>query len=129
MPIRVKAPVSSLDLFPTILDAAGPLSRPHVCGESLLPAVIGTYPYRPRSVVSEIFPDKTNSHFKIILVEYGHKLMVDVRQNVTQMLNLKQDPDESEDAAQSDPGRLEKVRSSLRDYLVTHAREPKDYGL
>ncbi len=128
-PMHVKDPVSLLDLFPTMLDAAGVRSVPHICGESLLPAVTGREEYRARPVISEIFPDQTNRHFHIILVENDHKLMVDAKQNVTQLFDLKHDPDETEDIAQRDPGRLEKMRSSLRDYLVKHAREPKDYGL
>ncbi|HEX2878337.1 MAG TPA: sulfatase, partial [Polyangiaceae bacterium] len=128
-PTRVKAPVSLLDLFPTMLDAAGLQSAPQACGESLLPVLTGQEKYRARPVISEIFPDKTNSHFKITLVEGDHKLMIDARKGVTQLFNLEQDPAEREDIAPSDSAQLEKMRSSLREYLVGHAREPKDYGL
>jgi hypothetical protein len=128
-PIRVKEPVSLLDLFPTVLDAAGLRSAPQVCGESLLPVVTGHGQYHARPVVSEIFPDETNETFKISLVEGEHKLLVDPKKGVLQLFNLRRDPIEAEDLAQSNAGQLEKMRSSLREYLVQHAREPQDYGL
>jgi arylsulfatase A-like enzyme len=128
-PTRVARPVSLLDLFQTILDAAGLESAPHACGESLLPVVKGEEKYRARPVISEIFPDKTNENFKISLVENEHKLMIDARKGVTQLFNLQSDPAESQDLAQTDPAQLEKMRSSLREFLTAHAREPKDYGL
>jgi choline-sulfatase len=128
-PTRVRSPVSLLDLFPTILDAAGLQSAPQACGESLLPVVSGREPYRARPVISEIFPDKTNENFKISLVEGEHKLMIDVRKGVAQVFDLRRDPAENQDIAQADSAQLEKMRSSLREFLVKHAREPKDYGL
>jgi arylsulfatase A-like enzyme len=108
---RVDAPVSGIDLFPTIADLAGAATPAGVQGTSLAPLVrgAGTAPAGDRPLVCETI--RLNAHLKA--VRRGPlKLIQSMDENRTEMYDLTADPGERVDLSERRPeDRLALVRA------------------
>lgn len=113
---RVEQPVSLIDLFPTLMEAAGyqPVKWPTVDGQSLLPllgdkvvrddqAVVLSHQIRDRSVSRRIDTIVTDRH-KLIISEGERPMLFD----------LAADPEEKQDLASQQPERVKRMSATLR---------------
>lgn len=108
---EVAAPVSTVDLFPTVLELFGLKFQGHISGQSFIAALSGN-PIRPRLVYGETeFP----------LTEYGWSPLYSVTADVwkfikapsEELYNLADDPGELKNMASKRPGEAGQLKSEL----------------
>ncbi len=112
-------PVTTTDLYPTLLDAAGLDLRPeqHMDGSSLVPVLQGGSSLN-RNALYWHYPHYSNQGgFPGGAVRMGPwKLVEDYRDGSVQLFNLSDDRGEQNDVAAEHPRRVEELRSRLHDW-------------
>ena len=123
-------PVSSVDLYPTLLELAG-VNRPDgqiLDGVSLVPAFRGaTTLKRPRLFWH--FPCYVGRATPASAVREGHFKLIEFFEDGghVELYNLHADPNERRDLATSQPGRVKALVDALHDWQQeTHAAIPRD---
>ncbi|MDI1444927.1 sulfatase [Polyangium sp. 6x1] len=119
-PRLVDAPVSHVDLGPTILDLFGESTPGTFMGQSLVPYLRGETPTLTRPILAE-----TRLKRALVLRD-GMKLIVDDRSHTVELFDLASDPGESQSLA-DDPARLFPPLSHLRRFLATHTLKREGY--
>ena len=114
---RYAAPVSSIDILPTVAAAAGasvPADRP-IDGVNLLPFLAPAAPPQPaRPLYWRDGPYRT-------VQDQGWKLIVSSRPRRDWLFNLNLDPTERTNLVQREPGQLSRLRQLLQTH---HAKMP-----
>jgi arylsulfatase A-like enzyme len=110
-------PVPLLDIMPTLLDAAGAPLPDLVQGQSLLPVLRGEEPSE-RLIVSEC-PARRTSYDDKALRQGDYKLVYNVKLDEVELYNLRTDPGEQQDLADTEPERATAMRDQLRAWTTT----------
>lgn len=115
----IRAPVSTMDLFPTLFDALGLKGPDGVDGASLLPLLRGRPPAERPSVERPVFAETDYRLFvHHRMVRAGrHKLVVDLRAGSHQLFDLADDPGELRDRSAIDPKTRERLDGLLDAWL------------
>jgi choline-sulfatase len=112
-PAVVKASVRALDLFPTLLEAAGLDVPDGIEGRSLLAAGDET---NPRPAYSETlynqYPKRAASGDELVSLRVGRWKLVEGPERV-ELFDLSRDPDELLDRRAASPAQLARLRSEL----------------
>ncbi|MDI3286146.1 sulfatase [Polyangium sp. 15x6] len=119
-PRVVDAPVSAVDLGPTILDLFGESTPGTFMGQSLVPYLRGESPTLTRPILAE-----TRMKRALVLRD-GTKIIVDDRSHTVEVFDLASDPGETQSLA-DDPARLHTPLSHLRRFLATHTLKREGY--
>ena len=122
----VRAPTSCVDILPTLAQIAG-LKRPDWCEGEPLPTIVNTRPRSDRSIYSveakqsaKLGPLKKRT---VSLIREGHKLIhylgYEGYDDVYELYDLTQDPEELRDISRAKKGVAAELRALLREHLVT----------
>jgi len=128
----VDAPVTLVDMYPTILDMAGLKAEPDRPGRSWLPLVRGEPHTRPAYAFAEFHGNMVKRAWYMI-VQGDYKYIYYEKERPS-LFNVKKDPRELEDLA-TDPGYVtvlkgfEKTLRSILDPEETAMRAKRDLGL
>jgi arylsulfatase A-like enzyme len=116
----VDAPVSTLDIMPTLLDLAGIPLDPGYSGRSLLPWLDLRPPgpederNLPRTFIAEVIDDGD----QLISFRRGdHKAIFNLDRGSAELYDLATDPGETSDRSETEPAIMETFRTLLDDYL------------
>jgi arylsulfatase A-like enzyme len=115
-PREVSAPVSLIDLGPTILDLFGKPTPRHFLGQSLVPYLRGENPTLHRPIVAE------GRLKQALVLPDGMKVIVDNRTRTIELYDLNTDPGELDNLA-DDTARLERPLGLLRQLFSAHKNE------
>lgn len=114
-PRRVRAPVSIVDVAPTLLDLVGARPLRSADGRSLASTLLGgSLP--PAATISEFYDF---NHRLRALVDGRYKLVDDPQHGVSQLFDLRTDPQELTDLTASHPAEAARLRAQL-DAWVEH---------
>ncbi|HOD49413.1 MAG TPA: sulfatase-like hydrolase/transferase [Candidatus Hydrogenedentes bacterium] len=120
---EVTAPVSLVDIYPTLMDMANIAAPDGLDGHSLMPELIGTSSNRPDWVLSE-FHDTTLNTGTFMLRRGDWKYIVYVG-HPSQLFNLKDDPDEVWNRAGTESavvGEMDALLRRIVDYEAVDAK-------
>jgi arylsulfatase A-like enzyme len=106
VPRRIDAPVTLVDLGPTILDTFGVDTPPELMGESLVPALTGLEAELERPIVAE-------GRLRRAIVVGDLKVIEDLRRKTIEAYDLAADPGELRSFADSDPSRAAPLVTAL----------------
>jgi len=121
-PLETSLPVTLLDLGPTILDLFG-VATPGAClGESLAPLVAGEPPRLTRPIGFD-----TGRRLQGLVFPDGMKTILDLRQGVAEVYDLKTDPEERENLAEGGAPRVEAALEATRLFFEVHRRQDAGY--
>ncbi|MBW2464788.1 MAG: sulfatase [Deltaproteobacteria bacterium] len=124
-----ETPVGLIDLFPTMVEAAG-LEVPNgICGESLLESLLSGGEPEARPVYVAAVPDRTVEIFKYAWIDGDDKLIVDGSTGTREVYDLSVDPDEHDNLAEDDPEVGQGLVDDLHRYFVDHGIDPAEYRL
>jgi len=113
-PRRIKHPVASLDLLPTLVDLCRIPGEYRFEGESLVPQLVdGVEPPPERPIFSEVQVGFHNSHVINAITTRDFKLIYDVTYNTYQLFDLRRDSAEMHDVADSMPADLKRLKGVL----------------
>ena len=115
---RIPAPVSGIDLLPTLCEIAGAAIPAGVEGRSLLPLLRGASPIDERPVISETV--RLNAYRRAVR-QGGLKLIQVMDENRAELYDLASDPVEQHDLASSRPedrARLTRILFARPDLLA-----------
>jgi arylsulfatase A-like enzyme len=123
--VDVKAPVRTIDLFPTIFDALGYEQLPDVDGRSLLPFLRGEAPEPPGPLLAE-------SDYRLFvhhraLRKGDYKLILDLSDGGVELYDLSKDPGEQQDLSKTDTRRAYEMEQELRGELLKWQTDPAVY--
>ena len=107
-PVRIEAARSQLDLAPTVLELMGLPRAPEFVGQSLLPELYGAAAAARPVLLFELCEDSENPGLRA-LVSGDDKLIVPTAGGDERLFNLKADPRELENIAESKPGKLRQL--------------------
>ena len=114
--VRVKEPVSLLDVGPTILDYAGAEKPITFQGQSLIPLIYARGRYESRPIISV---SRTGKRILRIAVRKGnYKLIIDVRTGERFLHDLARDPGESVNLAGVRSDVVERLEQELHELLA-----------
>lgn len=121
-PRRVDARVSTLDVGPTLLDAAGLDPLPGATGLSLMPWLVGGE-LEPRPILTEV---GRSAQKRMAAVGEGEwKLVWREHDDSVELYNTEADPDETTDLAAANPELVTRLRARLDELRqVARARAP-----
>lgn len=113
--VKVAAPVSLVDLLPTVLEVAGldPAAGGH-SGRSLLPLVESRRGEAARPLYGELRETSGELRYRI---DYPWKYIRDFARDREHLYNLAQDPAEQHNLARTQPQRVERMRTGLREWM------------
>lgn len=114
----IDAPVSLIDVAPTILDLLGVAVPAEYDGESLLPLIDGQTPPADRPVFAELFPDVRVPRRLVTLIERDWQLIVDFQLGVRELFDLRKDPAGLHNALIEAPGEARRLEQILRRHLA-----------
>ncbi|MDX2019868.1 MAG: sulfatase [Deltaproteobacteria bacterium] len=122
VPGRYDDIVSNVSLMPTMLQAAGLPLPGHVCGPSLLPLLqTGEHP-TPAPVIASTLPDDTTDAHKIAWFEGARKLIWSPETNALELYDLRTDPAEKNNLADTQPTDAEAMLERLKMYWRSQGR-------
>ena len=109
---RVKTPVSTVDVLPTVLDALGLPGRAELSGRSLVGVARGES-VAPRPVFVELlaYPNFPKTMRAVVLGDW--KLIHDVSENRYELFDLAADPLEQRELSATRPAEFERLRSLI----------------
>lgn len=106
-PRVVDAPVSVVDLMPTLLTLVGAELPPGLDGRSLLPLFLGSAPGLPPRPVA-----MSESEQSAVIV-WPYKLLLRPADNLVELYDLASDPAEQRDLAEQQPQRVSALRAIM----------------
>jgi arylsulfatase A-like enzyme len=104
-PRRVDAPVSVVDIMPTLLSLSGVAPPAALDGSSLLPLFVGDAPGLPPRTIA------INETEQWGVIEWPYKLLVRPADNLVELYDLSKDFGERHDLAEAMPDRVALLRS------------------
>ncbi len=119
-PQRVDAPVSLMDVGPTILDLFNVHTPPHVIGERLTGFLIGEPPHLTRPIFAE-------ARLKQALVAEEHKVIFDTRSGGVEVYDLQADPGELKNIYDPADEESTNLLTRLRTFFDTHTYRAVGY--
>jgi arylsulfatase A-like enzyme len=122
------APISTLDLFPTILDLAGARASRAACGTSLVPVLEDPARAPAREVYMEQVPD-SRPYFQVGYVRGHHKLVVTPPTDRYELYDLRADPREQHDLSDLQPRLTDELVRALIAFQEERGMNPASYGL
>jgi len=108
---RVKAPVSLLDIGPTLIAFTGGPALPRTDGVDLLPVLAGRQEADPERVVVSQLGDVKGDNPSIMIRRREWKLVLHMGYERPQLFNIDEDPQERQDLGQDE--RYASVRAAL----------------
>jgi arylsulfatase A-like enzyme len=123
------APVSLIDLLPTIIGAAGLTPPTGVCGDSLLGNLTagGEPPRKP--VYAAALPDETTDWFSLGFIDGDRKLVIEGHTGAIEYFDLSEDPEEKNNLRREDPTAGDDLLARFRAFYVEHGMDPALYSL
>jgi arylsulfatase A-like enzyme len=123
--VDVAEPVRTIDLFPTVFDALGYEQLPDVDGRSLIPFLAGEAAEPPRPLLAE-------SDYRLFVhhraIRKGdHKLILDLGDNGVELYDLKNDPGETKNLAETEKKLAYELEQELRGELLKWQSDPAVY--
>lgn len=112
---RVLAPVSGIDLVPTLLDLAGLPVPAELPGRTLLAHAEGEP--EPRPVYAEMLADANHSDRRV-LIRWPYKLQWGITFGELTLHDLSKDPGEREDLSLREPDRTRALEAELRRFMA-----------
>ncbi|TPV96549.1 MAG: hypothetical protein B7733_04095 [Myxococcales bacterium FL481] len=117
-PARLEAPVSLLDIAPTVRNLFGLPPRPDHVGISLLPAIERGQERTGRVVYNQAIYDEQGVYYNLVGMTIGpHRLLHDMRRQTFELYNVATDPDERMERSGLEPQRIETMRAQMYDWL------------
>lgn len=117
----VDAPVSLIDLAPTLLDVFGLPTPGSFMGQSLVPVLRGEAPRFTRPIIAE------GRLKKALVTEEGLKVIRDDRARTLEAFDLRRDPDEAHNLAGADHPGVEAAVRRLRRFFKAHTLKRPGY--
>ncbi len=117
-PGRVRAPVSLVDLAPTVLGLVDVGTAPSMRGEDLRPYAMG--------FATEREPVFGAVAHKRMVVDWPHKLIADLRFDVYELYDLAADPHERRNLASSERALLDRLKGEVYGWLDAFERGQSD---
>jgi arylsulfatase A-like enzyme len=111
-PARIRAPVSIVDVLPTVLEALALAPEPEIAGRSLWPLLRGGAAPPPRALFAE---NMVQGVERKAVLRWPHKLALDTATDRSQLFDLAVDPGETRDRSAEKP----KLAATLRVELDT----------
>ncbi len=124
-----ETPTSLIDVFPTILEAAGLEVPAGICGESFLHALTEGDEPEARPVYAAALPDRTVDIFKYAWIVGDEKLIVDGNTGAREVYDLSADPAEQDNLVDENPEAGQNLVDGLREFYIAHGIDPTDYHL
>jgi arylsulfatase A-like enzyme len=123
--VDIAEPVRTIDLFPTVFDALGYEQLPDVDGRSLIPFLAGEAAEPPRPLLAE-------SDYRLFVhhraIRKGdHKLILDLGDNGVELYDLKNDPGETKNLAETEKKLAYELEQELRGELLKWQSDPAVY--
>lgn len=115
-PAVVRAPVSVIDIGPTLLDLVG-LQRPAGQNGRSLAEAVGSGAAPDRMVLAELIADRNIERNLRAGFREGWKLIWDLDADTYQLFSLDRDPGDRRDRALAEPDRLATMRDELRELV------------
>ena len=119
----IRAPVRTLDLFPTVFDALGLEGPSRVDGVSLLPLLRG----EPLDIGVFAETDYRLFVHDRMTRDGSYKLILNLLNGKRELYNLSDDPGEQRDISSQDPRRTYEMEQALRTWLEASKTNPQDY--
>jgi choline-sulfatase len=113
-PRRLDAPVTLLDIAPTVLDLFGRDTPTVFMGETLTPFFRGDDPFRRRVIFLE-----NRSQYALVFPD-GIKTIIDVRRKREEVYDLDRDPEEAKNLADRKPELARRYLDLTRTYRKRH---------
>ena len=117
-PGRIDTPVSLADVAPTLLDAVGAPALPNVAGASLWPSLTSRRPPAARPLLAE---SPRYGPRSIAIVDWPHKLIVDIDGGSAQLFDLAADPREQRDVGTHPSPEVASLRAIIDRHLQSTA--------
>jgi arylsulfatase A-like enzyme len=118
---RIDTQVEVVDLLPTILDLVGLQASGPLQGKSLLPMMRGEA-VEARTALSQ---NKLN-RMRFALRTESHKIIHDLKEGTSEVYDLRDDPGETINLAESDPELAERLRKQLMEKVRENRRLAQD---
>ena len=126
---KISAPVSLVDLVPSLLDVAGIHPFEGLCGESLEPVWEKRAAPPKRPVYLEVQADEMVSYAAAAYIDGGHELIIDPRYGTKELYDLQKDPLQKDDLAAAQPEVVKSMTRGLVRFYRQRGIDPKAYGL
>ncbi|MDH5674588.1 MAG: sulfatase-like hydrolase/transferase [Myxococcales bacterium] len=123
---RIPHPVSLVEVTPTLLELAGLIVPPHLCGRGL---ATDSKVRQAAPVYVEQYPDASAGDFNVALILDNHKWIVHGWTGMAEFYDLAADPGEQTDRAAEDAAQAAVLRSELLEYYKKRGLDPKRYNL
>lgn len=120
--------VSTLDMFPTMLELAGAPKAADVCGQSLLPWLKDSARAPGRPVYMEQIPDE-RPRFSVGYVRGKYKLVYSPREGLAELYDVKADAAERHDLSRDQAERVTQLLGELVAFQKKHGMSTAAYGL
>jgi choline-sulfatase len=112
---RIDALRSQIDLAPTIMEFIGKHPLPNFAGQSLVPEILGRETPVPRPHIELELTEDTNNPERRAIIAGDFKLLVRGYDESFLLFNLKDDPGEEHNLAQSEPDRLKEMKALYKE--------------
>ena len=106
-PKRIDVLRSQIDFAPTIMELMGKRPLPTFAGQSLVPEILGNEQPQPRAHIQLELTEDTNNPERRAIIAGDFKLLVRGYDESFALFNLKEDPSEEHNLAQTDPRTVE----------------------
>lgn len=123
-PKRIKEPVSTMDLLPTMMGLLGEEPKDWMAGKDLSSVILGDElpPVRPIFNEVDYRAGQITAH-KLGVVEGDYKLVFDKDTKTYELYNLKTDPNEEHDIATQDKAALARLSAAIQGYKARYQTE------
>jgi arylsulfatase A-like enzyme len=126
-PKRIDALRSQIDFAPTIMELMGKRPLPQFAGQSLVSEILGHEEPKSRDHIQLELTEDTNNPERRALIAGDYKLMIRGYDESFLLFNLKDDPSEEHNLAQSDPERLKEMKALYKE-AFSHIPSIKPFG-
>ncbi len=126
-PKRIEALRSQIDLAPTIMDLMGKPPLAQFSGRSLVPEILGHEDPKSRDHIQLELTEDTNNPERRALIAGDYKLIVRGYDESFLLFNLKDDPGEEHNLAQSEPEKLKGMKALYKESF-SHIPSIKPFG-